>query len=120
MNASPRPDTAVTGAARRLSPLAALACVAVACAIPAAATELRPGDLVVVDVAAPDGGALVRIDPASRTRSVISAAGEFDLPAAVALEPGGSILVLDLGPPGGQPQVLRVDPASGASTATRS
>ena len=88
----------------------------VALASPAAGATLFPGDLVVADVAAPDGGALVRIDPVTGARSIISSGGEFDLPAAVALEPGGSILVLDLGPTGGQPQVIRVNPASGAQS----
>ena len=116
MNAQTAARSVPAHAAQGLIACCAAAGALLACAKPARGAVLFPGDLVVVDAVAEDGGAVYRVDPVTRARSLIATGGEFDLPVAVALEPAGSILVLDLGPKGGQPQVIRVDPSGGAQS----
>ena len=97
--------------------LLCLAAVAVAAAAsPATAAELLLGDLIVVDAVAEGTGAVVRVDPVTGERSLIASGDSLDLPVAAAIEPGGTILVLDLGPEAGPAQVVRVDPRTGAQS----
>ena len=75
------------------------------------------GDLLVVDTNALSGGALIRIDPETGTRSLVSANGNpaggpaFAFPTGLALEADGDILVIS------GAGVIRVDPDSGTRSA---
>jgi sugar lactone lactonase YvrE len=79
-----------------------------------------PGDLLVADRDTAGGtGALLRVNPQTGARTLVSANGfpaggpNFVDPNAIVLQPNGLWLVVDIGPPGG---VLRVDPQSGVRT----
>ena len=82
------------------------------------------GDILVTDPDAIDvGGRVVRVDPATGARTIVSAngapAGGPDLaePFGLALEADGDILVTDPDTMGGnESKVIRVDPATGART----
>ncbi len=95
-----------------------LVCMA---ATPAAAA---PGDILVADFNAfPDGGGgVIRVDPVTGARTILSANGAprtgpgFADPAGMALAPGGEVLVADLNAFGGPGGVIRVDPVTGART----
>ena len=93
-------------------------------AIPVGVALEADGDILVADVDAFGGtGGVIRVDPASGTRTTLSANGapaggpDFAAPLGVAVEADGDILVADSDALGGTGGVIRVDPASGARTA---
>jgi sugar lactone lactonase YvrE len=83
------------------------------------------GDILVADFAAGSDhrGAVIRVDPATGARTLVSANGappgdpEFAVPFGVAVEADGHIVVVNNGLPSGGPGgVIRVDPATGERT----
>jgi len=79
------------------------------------------GRILVSDFASGGTGALIRVDPTTGARSLVSANGappgapDFANPRGVALEPDGRILIAD-GNFGTTGAVIRVDSATGART----
>jgi sugar lactone lactonase YvrE len=69
----------------------------------------------------PGGGALLRVDPGSGSRTLLSQNGapvtgpEFEWPVAMTASPDGDIYLLDVGM-ASAPRIIRVDPKSGART----
>ena len=99
--------------------MAITACAAVlVAAAPAAAVELRPGDIIAAgwDVVGrpPPLGVVARVDPVTGEQTVITSGGNLESPFAVAVEPSGSLLVFDGAGDGSPAQLVRVDPATGA------
>lgn len=103
------------------------AVVLLACAmlgVPASASALEPGDLVVADphYFASGSGGLIGVDPADGSRTLLSGNAnppgdpEFVEPVMPAFEASGQILVSDY--TGGA--LLRVDPATGARSVVTS
>lgn len=92
--------------------LLAMTCI---CCVPAAAVQLEPGDLVVVDAgsAAPAVPArVIRIDPDSGAQQLVASGGYLAEPFAIAFEPAGTLLVADDGGSGAA-AIVRIDPATG-------
>jgi hypothetical protein len=90
---------------------------------PVVYAQLNPGDILVVDGAAGTGGLgmLFQVNPGTGTRSLLSDFGNpaqgptGDNPLGVAVEAGGTILVVDLeAGTGGLGALFRVDPGTGA------
>ena len=87
-------------------------------ALPAGASALEPGELVVSDVS----GQLVVVDPDTGARTLLSSnaspAGgpSFVSPVDVAFEAGGAVLVADAAAFDSGGGVIRVDPDTGART----
>ena len=108
---------------RRGIGVAMTAGLALAFAAPAAA-EAAPGDILVADRDAFNlgGGGVIRVDPATGARTTTSrntapAGGpNFFNPTAIALAPGGDILVADRDAFGGDGGVIRVDASNGTRT----
>jgi sugar lactone lactonase YvrE len=81
------------------------------------------GSLLVADMGAyadgPDpaaDGAIVRVDPATGSQSLVSRGGRLVDPAGLALAADGTIVVVDNVGLDGEPELLRIDAASGAQT----
>ena len=92
---------------------------------PAGIAVAADGRLVVADpgLVGPAGGGLIRVDPDTGTRSLLSGndqpanGPDFVAPSGLAVESDGDLLVADAGmPAGGDGQVIRVDTATGART----
>ena len=79
---------------------------------PAAAVELAPGDILVVDLR---DDRLLRVDPETGARTLISAGGLLREVGAVAIAADGRILV-GVGLLGTNPGIVAVDAATGAQT----
>ena len=91
--------------------------VASGLAVPASAdaVSLRPGDILVTDLAR---DAVIRVDPATGqqalvSNNIVSDTGLIDIPLGIALDAGGSILVADADAGGA---VIRVNPTTGQQT----
>jgi hypothetical protein len=87
-------------------------------AFPSAIAVEATGALVVVDGACTDA-AVLRVDPVSGDRTVVSGARigtgpDFEFPQEITVEATGTLVVLHAG------RVLRVDPVSGDRTAVGS
>ncbi len=87
------------------------------------AQALTPGEVLVIDASAGTGGqgVLFVVDPATGTRTLLSdfgsGANQGIDPFGVAVEPNGTVLVVDEDAgTGGQGALFRVDPLSGART----
>lgn len=79
--------------------------------IDTAETVLRPGDYVYVDSGnAIDGGYVIRVDPATGERMVISVGGLLNMPFDVVVTPQGQIIVSDSG------RLIRIDPETKRQT----
>jgi streptogramin lyase len=119
-------DTGFDSAGRviRVDPLTGVRTLVSANGSPAGGPELvepfaialeADGQILVADRDTVPGGAVIRVDPATGARSMVS--GGFVAPAGLALEADGDILVVDTyagSVPGGA--VFRVDPVTGART----
>ena len=88
----------------------------------ASGLALEPdGDILVTDDVFPNGGKVVRVDPQTGTRTLVSrntspvGGTDFVSPEGVATDAAGDILITD-GQLGGWGGVTRVDPATGART----
>jgi len=91
--------------------------------VPAAASALTPGHVLVSDYVGFDGfGGLIDVDPATGGRTTVSAndhpvgTPNFNLPVVPAFEANGDIVV----PEQNGDDVLRIDPATGARTTVSS
>ncbi len=91
---------------------AILSCLAFASVVSA---EVIPGDILVADPSA-FGGALLRVDPISGSRTVVSSLGDFSNPWDVAIGPAGQLYVVDDDAFGGTGAVFEIDPATGGQT----
>ena len=80
------------------------------------------GDILVVDASAFTGGGVIRVDPTSGVRTLLSSnsapAGgpSFAAPTGLAVEADGDIVVSDFQAFGGTGGIIRVDPLSGVRT----
>lgn len=93
--------------------LAALALGLAGLATTAPAVTLNKGDILVVDHSA--AAAVLRIDPVTGVKTVISSGGNLIAPRGVALEANGDVLVSD-----SAGLIVRVDPATGGQTVVSS
>ncbi|HEY1274646.1 MAG TPA: hypothetical protein VGF25_07040, partial [Thermoleophilaceae bacterium] len=90
--------------------------------LPPGTAAAAPGDILVVDPGPPGGPQVVRVDPATGARTLVSANGapaggpDMRRPLGIAVAPGGDILVADSQAFAGG-GVIRIDPATGARTA---
>jgi hypothetical protein len=72
---------------------------------------LAPGDIVFADSGdAVNGGFLVKVDPATGQKTVISSGGDLRTPFDVTIDPSGHLVVSDCG------RLLRVDPDTGTQS----
>jgi sugar lactone lactonase YvrE len=107
---------------RRAATVAALLCIT-GLGVPAAASALTPGHILVSDYFGFDGnGGLIDVDPGTGARTTVSAndhpvgTPNFNLPVVAAFEADGDIVV----PEQDGDDVLRIDPATGARTTVSS
>ena len=76
-----------------------------------ASNMLSPGDIVYVDSGdAIQGGFIIKVDPATGQKTVISSGGYLHLPFDVVIDAAGQIIVSDSG------RLLRIDPDTGSQT----
>src|SRR5207247_1451130 len=91
----------------------ALAFAAFAAGAPAA----RATVIFVVDGGAGDGsGGVIRVNTLTGGQAFVSTGNNFELPAGIAREARGFLLVSDYGRPGGPGRLIRVNPANGSQT----
>jgi streptogramin lyase len=75
------------------------------------AFKLDPGDVVLTSQGA-NGGEVSRVDPITGAAELIATVGPLSSPVAVAIEPPGTLVILDSGVNTGVKRVLRIDPVT--------
>jgi hypothetical protein len=111
----------VTGASRSAFSAIVIAVLATAIALAASAkaqtsintasNRLSPGDIVYADSGdAIQGGFIIKVDPATGQKTVISSGGYLHMPFDVVIDAAGQIIVSDSG------RLIRIDPDTGGQT----